>query len=576
MGFQIWQMGFCFWVCFSLLSYRLSFVSSQADVAAEGDAIVEGTVFIDGKAPIGTIDDDFICATLDWWPPEKCDYGTCSWGLAGLLNLGGSLQDKVIYDTDDNQEPCTSSFVKNTSEVFGFTQGCFPMNRWDELNTFFAKAGAKIIFGLNALAGRSIKSDGSAVGAWNYTNAESFIRSTVGKNYAIHGWELGNELCGSGFEARVTANQYAADTAALQSIVQTIYRDVDLKPLVIAPGAFYDSNWFKEFVDKTTKSLDVVTHHIYNLGPVDDHLVEKILNPSILDGASRTFSGLHNIIKSSTTSATAWMGEGGGAYNSGHNLVTNSFVFSVWYLDQLGMASKYDTKTYCRQSLIGGNYGLLDTTTFVPNPDYFSALLWHRLMGRNVLSTRFAGTKKIRSYTHCAKQSKGITLLLINLDNSTTVQAKLAFNSTMTLQHKHRSRTLLHKHSSHKTMIIQLPQGSDAEISREEYHLTAKDGNLHSRTMLLNGNILSVNSSGIIPPLEPLHVNSPKPIMVAPLSIVFTHMPDVIVPACKVYEQLPTRITEHGQLPLRHTGRGQIRDTSNTVYQFGCFNQENP
>lgn len=83
-------MGFCFYVCSSLLSYSLSFVSSQADAAAEGvqgDAIVEGTVFIDGKAPIGTIDDDFICATLDWWPPEKCDYGTCSWGLAGLLNL---------------------------------------------------------------------------------------------------------------------------------------------------------------------------------------------------------------------------------------------------------------------------------------------------------------------------------------------------------------------------------------------------------------------------------------------------------------------------------------------------------
>ncbi|XP_022749612.1 heparanase-like protein 3 [Durio zibethinus] len=558
MGFQIWRMGFCFWVCFSFLSYSLSFVSSQAAAVAERDATVEGTVFIDGKAPIGTIDDDFICATLDWWPPEKCDYGTCSWGLAGLLNLdlsnniflnavkafsplkirlGGTLQDKVIYDTDDNQEPCTSSFVKNTSEMFGFTKGCLSMNRWDELNTFFAKAGAKVIFGLNALSGRSIKPGGSAVGAWNYTNAESFIRYTVEKNYTIHGWELGNELCGSGVGTKVTANQYAADTAALKIIVQNIYRDVDLKPLVIAPGGFYDSNWFKEFIAKTTKSLDVVTHHIYNLGPgVDDHLVDKILNPSVLDGESATFSGLHNIIKSSTTSATAWVGEAGGAYNSGRNLVTNSFVFSFWYLDQLGMASKYDTKTYCRQSLIGGNYGLLNTTTFVPNPDYYSALLWHKLMGRNVLSTSFAGTKKIRSYTHCAKQSNGITLLLINLDNSTTVQAKLAFNSTMTLQHKlkHRSRALHHKQRSHKTMIIQLPPGSDAEIIREEYHLTAKDGNLHSQTMLLNGNILSVNSSGIIPPLEPLPVNSPKPIMVAPLSIVFIHMPDIIIPACEI------------------------------------------
>lgn len=41
------------------------------------------------------------------------------------------------------------------------------------------------------------------------------------------------------------------------------------------------------------------------------------------------------------------------------------------YLDQLGMASKYNNKVYCRQSLIGGNYGLLDRTTFVPNPDYY-------------------------------------------------------------------------------------------------------------------------------------------------------------------------------------------------------------
>ena len=35
------------------------------------------------------------------------------------------------------------------------------------------------------------------------------------------------------------------------------------------------------------------------------------------------------------------------------------------------MASSFDTKTYCRQTLVGGNYGLLDTNTFVPNPDYY-------------------------------------------------------------------------------------------------------------------------------------------------------------------------------------------------------------
>eukprot|EP00256_Glycine_max_P068182 XP_025982777.1 heparanase-like protein 1 [Glycine max] len=38
------------------------------------------------------------------------------------------------------------------------------------------------------------------------------------------------------------------------------------------------------------------------------------------------------------------------------------------------------------QTLIGGNYGLLNTTTFALNPDYYSTVLWHQLMGKKVLA----------------------------------------------------------------------------------------------------------------------------------------------------------------------------------------------
>ena len=53
--------------------------------------VISGTVFVNGTASIGRTDDNFICATVDWWPTEKCDYGTCSWGRASLLNLVSSL-----------------------------------------------------------------------------------------------------------------------------------------------------------------------------------------------------------------------------------------------------------------------------------------------------------------------------------------------------------------------------------------------------------------------------------------------------------------------------------------------------
>lgn len=59
--------------------------------------VIEGYVHINGGFAIGRTDSDFVCATLDWWPPDKCDYGTCSWGLASLLNLVLLLFLILIY-----------------------------------------------------------------------------------------------------------------------------------------------------------------------------------------------------------------------------------------------------------------------------------------------------------------------------------------------------------------------------------------------------------------------------------------------------------------------------------------------
>ena len=82
MDSQIWLMGVGILVYF--LSLNLIFVYGNPVLERKREA---GTVYIDGRSSIAKIDKDFICATLDWWPPEKCDYGTCAWGHASLLNL---------------------------------------------------------------------------------------------------------------------------------------------------------------------------------------------------------------------------------------------------------------------------------------------------------------------------------------------------------------------------------------------------------------------------------------------------------------------------------------------------------
>lgn len=129
-------------------------------------------------------------------------------------------------------------------------------------------------------------------------------------------------------------------------------------------------------------------------------------------------------------------------------------------------------------------------------------------------------------------------VLLINLDNNTTVLGKVAFNGTWSSEQKHTHHNHHHHHYHHRSgksdkSSYKLPRSLQSETTREEYHLSAKDGDLHSRIMLLNGNILSVDSSGNIPTLQPVNINSSKPIVVRPFSIVFVHLPYVVLPACQ-------------------------------------------
>lgn len=94
-------IGFRFWVFVFIPCFF-------HDAGGNTQSVINGTLFVNGSSAIGCIDNDFICATLDWWPPEKCDYGTCSWGHASLLNLVSVTFLNYFFQTDcklARQEP---------------------------------------------------------------------------------------------------------------------------------------------------------------------------------------------------------------------------------------------------------------------------------------------------------------------------------------------------------------------------------------------------------------------------------------------------------------------------------------
>uniref|UniRef100_A0A1J3CN25 Heparanase-like protein 1 n=1 Tax=Noccaea caerulescens TaxID=107243 RepID=A0A1J3CN25_NOCCA len=512
------------------------------------------SIIIEGASRITETDENFVCATLDWWPHDKCNYNNCPWGYSSVINMdlthpllakavqafrplririGGSLQDQVIYDVGNLETPCRP-FGKTSSGLFGFSKGCLHMKRWDELNSFLTATGAVVTFGLNALHGRHKLRGNAWGGAWNHRNTQDFINYTVSKGYAIDSWEFGNELSGSGVGASVSAELYGKDLIVLGDVINKVYKDSRLcKPSLIAPGGFYEQQWYTKLLQISGPGVvDIVTHHIYNLGSGNDpQLVKKIMDPSYLSKVSETFKDVNKTIQEHGPWASPWVGESGGAYNSGGRHVSDTFIDSFWYLDQLGMSSRHNTKVYCRQTLVGGFYGLLEKGTFVPNPDYYSALLWHRLMGKGVLAVQKDGPPQLRVYAHCSKGREGVTMLLINLSNHSdfTVSVSNGVNVFLNTEST-KKKSLLDTLKKSFSWIGR--KASDGYLNREEYHLSPKDGDLRSKIMLLNGNPLEPTATGDIPNLEPVRHSVKSPVYINPLSISFIVLPAFDAPAC--------------------------------------------
>lgn len=77
----------------------------------------------------------------------------------------------------------------------------------------------------------------------------------------------GNELSGNGIGASVRAEQYGKDLIKLKDIMNELHKKSNLKPSLIAPGGFVDEKWYTTLLDVSGSNvLNIVTHHIYNLG----------------------------------------------------------------------------------------------------------------------------------------------------------------------------------------------------------------------------------------------------------------------------------------------------------------------
>jgi len=222
---------------------------------------------------------------------------------------------------------------------------------------------------------------------------------------------------------------------------------------------------------------------------------------------------------------------------------------------------------YCRQTFIGGNYGLIDKDTLEPNNDFFSYYLWKNLMGRKVLDIQtYLGSgngdtieiqdegegrsggenTKLKVYAHC-------TQLLDEDDDTDTDNAnyllteKYTTRGSLTLVFTNFEKEL--PTNIHFPFFLEFPNEKSSETmekdfsitERHEYILTPSTGQLDSPFTTLNEETdLKVKQTKSIPPkfiyptMSPKVVTNPSDLVVSvpPLSYGFIVYPNAGVEAC--------------------------------------------
>jgi hypothetical protein len=160
----------------------------------------------------------------------------------------------------------------------------------------------------------------------------------------------------------------------------------------------------------------------------------------------------------------------------------STFLDSFRYLNQLGLLAQRGVQVHMHNTLAASDYGLLDEKTYEPRPNYWSALLWHRMMGATVLNPGASPASSLHIYAHClADHPGGVAILAINA-------------------------------SRDAPQLLELPLPSD------RYTLTAK--NLQDRTVMLNGAELGLTASDELPSLHGAAVPAGS-VTLAPASITF-------------------------------------------------------
>ena len=340
-----------------------------------------------------------------------------------MLRIGGTEADRLGYRL--RKKSGGPDAADGNSAASPDRELVLKKKLWKRINNFASRAGFEILFVVSAGPGQR-----NEQGAWMDSNARALVAYTARRRLPVRAWELGNEVNAfpitHGLRNRVSPSQYVEDFAVFSTLVRTLH------PLASAVGpasavipVIGEPNPIIPTLGKSAamRADDVVSWHYYPQQSSRGRFANRraaertLLQPRHLDSVRKQ---ARRIVKNAR-GRDIWMTETGHALYGGEPGLSDTYLSSIWWLDQLGLLAREGVSRVFRQSLAGADYGLLDQDTFEPRPDYYVSFLWKRLMGREVFKAPLVegSDGRIRVYQHSsAKNRRALCLLLVSLRSS--------------------------------------------------------------------------------------------------------------------------------------------------------------
>lgn len=347
-------------------------------------------------------------------------------------------------------------------------------------------------------------------GDWQPTQARQFLDYTQSLGGHIVAAEFMNEPNVAemgGAPAGYNAAAYGRDFKIFHAFI----RQAAPKLMILGPGAVGTSDGTEgasygmkmlnpaDLLKAAGPGVDGFSYHHYGAvskrcAPMAQTTEQAALTEDWLSRTDQTLAFYQKLRDTFEPGKPMWLTEVADAACGG-NPWASTFRDTFRYLDQNGRLAKQGVQVVAHNTLVASDYGLLDEHTFAPKPNYWGALLWSQLMGTTVLDSGIPIRAGLHTYAQCLKGSPGgVAVLALNTDETNS--------QTINLTHAAQRYTL------------------------------ASTGDLDSKTVALNGKVLSLGSNDELPPLSGVQTAAGK-VELKPATITFLTLANANNQACR-------------------------------------------